>query len=182
MGIALLMLVLLSAIVLIAYAVRKRKNASRKILASLLAFAAISVTLFCLYLSPYTIQAPSNPAVMVMTSKSNAWVEDDGAVADIMALLEPLELKRELIPYNGNFSNKITNVGADDYFIIMVYDNDNVSYEMPKHVGDYCFIISSYGYDTFTLPGSNNRNKSNVLDSGDAKDEIYEIIQAFVEF
>ncbi|HBR03987.1 MAG TPA: hypothetical protein DD738_15410 [Ruminiclostridium sp.] len=177
MGILLILLLLVSIIIFIVYIAKNRKNVKAYVITALAFIVIMSCAVFSWYISPFKIHIPTNPAIKIRSNNDNfdTWIEDQKTVSNIVCHLESLEIRRELVHYDGIFSMKLSYVRADDYFIIELYDAGVMLFEMPQHIGDYCFVISNPENSMFIVPSKNNRNKYKIINAAIVKDELYKI-------
>lgn len=177
MGLLSISLAVASILAIIVYFLIKRRNVKKSIVIVLAVIAIAMCSVFIWYLTPITAEIPENPAIQIRYSDTNYWIEDQEKIDAVTDLLETLELQREVSRYDGIFPRGQL-VQADDYFIIEVYDLDQLEYSTPFRFGSYSFVISSPASSRFILPSTNNRNKYKILNAENILNELRAIISS----
>ena len=166
------LLLLLAAISLIATAncIIKRKSIKTPLAALLLLATILSCSGLVWFLIPIEPLIPENTAFKFLYDGSDYWVESRETTDKITDLLKTQKIQRELFHYNGM---QMPPVKGNEFFYIEVYDLDKVEYSMPKHIGDYCFVIPSPASSRFIIFSNGARNKLKILYAEEIIDELY---------
>jgi len=176
MGLLLLLLTVFSIASLVACLYRKRKIGYKKYgTIALVLITAVLCCAFTWYVVPFKNNFPSNMVISIRYDTRNYRIDDQDISDNIKRLLKEVTVQRELVHNSGIFPSGQL-VQGDAYFVIELYDSDEMISALPKHIGEYCFIINSPESARYILPSNNNRNKYRILNADSILEELTAII------
>ena len=139
------------------------KKRVRVILISVLIAAILCAVVFW-YFEPFERELPENPAIKIRVDDIDFWVENQEDVSNIKRILDGAIFQRESEPNNGIFPANIR-VRTGEFFIMEIYDADELIAHLPKHIGDFVFIIPSPEASRFVIRSRNNRKKDRIFNA-----------------